>query len=284
MNDWIKAALPLVVLIVGFLGGALLSSKQIDKLQLDALQSAKELGALDEKISNLEKESVERFEEINSSSKAQKSLQDDLEIQINKQLQAVNKQANALVSAQAEIDKLSLALTGENGKKAEARVIALNELLGNQDNANTLTMLNESVSNLDSEISAITSANFLSAAQIDALKPSKGILSSSGEAIEDYQGILPPLAKGAILKVIVNSKASADTSGSFVCSDNNGEFSTQYHYYQNGITSYGDTWAGGTVFCPFFLNQQIKWRTASNQFRDRADSNVKVIFSVVGWY
>ena len=92
---------------------------------------------------------------------------------------------------------------------------------------------------------------------------------------------MPPQARGAILKVIVNGDPTASNTGSAVFADEDGAFSTLTHYFHNGVTSYS-TWSGGTVFVPFHDSKSITVRTASNTASP--DPLVKCFVSLIGWF
>jgi hypothetical protein len=105
--------------------------------------------------------------------------------------------------------------------------------------------------------------------------------SFGGQATTNLTGFVPPQARGAILKVIVNGVGSTSNSGSAIFADEDGAFSTLTHYFHNGVTSY-TTWSGGTVFVPFHDSQSITIRTASNTASP--DSNVRCFASLIGWF
>ena len=105
--------------------------------------------------------------------------------------------------------------------------------------------------------------------------------SFGGQATADLTDFVPPQARGAILKVIVNGDPTASNTGSAVFADEDGAFSTLTHYFHNGVTSYS-TWSGGTVFVPFHDSKSITVRTASNTASP--DPLVKCFVSLIGWF
>ncbi|MGD1702302.1 hypothetical protein [Dapis sp. BLCC M229] len=74
----------------------------------------------------------------------------------------------------------------------------------------------------------------------------------------DVSQYVPDIAKGAVIRVIVNSNDVG--SGSFVCADRKGNYSKKvFHFLQNGYTNYSKDpfWSGGIVFCPFFKEKTL---------------------------
>jgi len=102
-----------------------------------------------------------------------------------------------------------------------------------------------------------------------------------GQATADLTDHVPPQARGAIFKVIVNGNGTASKSGSAVFADEDGAFSTLIHYSNNGVTAYTD-WAGGTVFVPFHGSYSITVRTDSNGAS--GDTGVKCFVTLIGWF
>jgi hypothetical protein len=100
-----------------------------------------------------------------------------------------------------------------------------------------------------------------------------------GDHIENVAAHVPAWAKGAVIKVIVSTSAQ---TGSFVCADRNGNFSSISHYYQTGFTNYNLEGVGGMVFCPFFSGKSFKWRMDSN--KKRRDDQVRSYAALIGWF
>jgi hypothetical protein len=103
---------------------------------------------------------------------------------------------------------------------------------------------------------------------------------SGGNHITDVSAYVPATAKGAVIRVIVNS--NSDGASSFVCADRNGNYSNLAHYSQNGFTNYSGTWVGGVVFCPFYKDKAFKWKMVSNN----ADPSpvASSYGSLIGWF
>lgn len=110
---------------------------------------------------------------------------------------------------------------------------------------------------------------------------------SGGPYIQDLTGIVPSSAKGAVLKVIVNTKSQATATftptGSFVVSDRLGNFCAIEHYLCNGFTNYSNFWIGGTVYAPFITGTKtFKWRMSSNVAS--VDNLVFSYGGLIGWF
>ena len=114
----------------------------------------------------------------------------------------------------------------------------------------------------------------------------------SGEHVTSVSSYVPANAKGAILKVIVQSYATAGAtfstagSSSIVFADKNGTYASCAHFYQNGITNYNQNWAGGMVVVPFLTGTKtFKWKMANNTNSLETDIGISSSYaSLIGWY
>lgn len=97
----------------------------------------------------------------------------------------------------------------------------------------------------------------------------------------DLKDIVPPEARGVILKVIVTGENAA---GSFVVSDSEGNFREEAggHYTAHSFTSYLDNYVGGTLFAPINEDKILSWRTSTN--KDKTDAKIHAIVTVIGHY
>ncbi|NEQ38304.1 MAG: hypothetical protein F6K40_19365 [Okeania sp. SIO3I5] len=119
---------------------------------------------------------------------------------------------------------------------------------------------------------------FLADEYVNLWRPQDG-----GDHNIDVSEYIPDIAKGAVIKVIVNSRDVG--SASFVCADRKGNYSKKVdHYLQNGYTNYSKDpfWSGGIVFCPFFEKKTFRWKMVSNQ--NDPDSNVVSYGGLIGWF
>lgn len=97
---------------------------------------------------------------------------------------------------------------------------------------------------------------------------------------------VPKTAKGVLLKVIVISNKSE--SGSFVCADQEGKFSSEnseiWHHQQNGFSNYLKSWVGGVVFCPLTRDGTITWQMMSNEDFVGPTDKVRSWGTLIGWF
>lgn len=109
----------------------------------------------------------------------------------------------------------------------------------------------------------------------------------------DMSGYVPPQAEGVILRVNIftdqdSNPKTFNESGSFVCSDANGDFTPNaspfFHYQQNGFTNYASKWIGGTVFCPLTHDRSIIWKMMSNANKTKPSNAVISYGTLIGWY
>lgn len=156
MDEWSKAGIALCVLLVGFIGGFMLSEKQIDWLLVDAVKSAKNLGVqvgkAEEKIAGFKTDSEKMLSEVTEISTEQQNLQAELSKEIASQTNIVKERAKELDLLEEEISTLQERVTGREGDLAVDRIRALNTLLSDNKDAEILTQLSASVKNLESRL------------------------------------------------------------------------------------------------------------------------------------
>jgi hypothetical protein len=91
---------------------------------------------------------------------------------------------------------------------------------------------------------------------------------------------IPEAARGAIVRIII-ARGGDDHSAGFVPADSKGMFPSSFNN-SIGFSNYTGSWVGGTVLCPFFQDQQFKYRLSSNI--SLADPHVACFAYIVGYY
>lgn len=286
MNDGTKSVL---TGLLGLVAGVALTVFGVSEINKRVITSAENIGELKEKIRNDE----ENLELIRKRAETTEKEVIALQEKLQSTLDSVEAERGRLTDTS---EKISLLLSDvsdlseDDATKQLKLLSALAKDLGEDNAGAKLLFLEQSVRGIEETLSDLDKSamklNYFSAVDIDGFTE-LGLISGyvKGDGQHDLSKIVPPDAKGVLLKAMVNGGGSADTSGSVVCSDENGEYAnTVAHYYQNGVNQYGKHWGGGVIFCPFVKGSKtVKYRTLSNKVKG-ADKLVIGITTPIAWY